>query len=264
MMYFILNNYQKLIVIAYMDLKLKYQNSFIGFSWSFIKPLLQFFVYFTVFGVFLQVDTGDGYALRLFFGVLIWTFFSEATSLGLNSFVGKASIINKINVNRLIPPIAAFLTPLFNFCINFIIFIIIYLVSYNSISDFNIFKFFIITVSFLQISILILSLNIILSFLNVFFRDIKQIWEIVLIYGVFLTPIIYKLPIPKEYETLYYCTNLLSFPLENIKYCFFNGYTPILIYDIWLWVLHSAVIVLLFVVSLVIENKLKSKISDFL
>ncbi|MDC1165450.1 ABC transporter permease [Candidatus Thioglobus sp.] len=265
MLNFIKNNKEKLWVISKMDLKLRYQNSVIGFAWSFLKPVLQFVVYYTVFGFILKVGAGIEYALQLFFGVIIWTFFAESTSIGLNSFVSKASIISKIRVDKLIPPISSFITPFFSLCINFTIFYILYMFIYDgALTQFSLSNYSIFIVSLIQISILVISLNIILSFSFVFFRDLQQIWEIVLIYGVFLTPILYKIPIPENYQVLYYTFNPLAFPLENMKIAFFSNYSTVLVGNSNIWVSHTFFLLVISYFSYRVKKRFESNIVDYL
>jgi len=261
----VLRSLELLFVISFMDLKLKYQNSILGFFWSFIKPFLQFGVYYTIFGLILKVSTGHDYPLRLFFGVLIWAWFAEATSLGLHAFIGKKSIITKIKTNKLFPPLSAFLSPTMNYCFNFIVFIVAYCAFMSEIPAnlFTLDHVAIFIVSFLSISVLIISINLILSCMNVLYRDMQPIWELILTYGVFLTPIIYQLPIPERYQILYYSINLLAFPIENLKSIFFN--TPMLFYQsIALTSSYFAVLMLLFLLACYVYRKLNNKLADFL
>ncbi len=265
MLDFIQKNKEKLIVMSFMDLKLRYQNSLIGFLWSFLKPLMQFGVYYTVFGIILNVGSGVEYALQLFFGVIVWTFFAESTSTGLNSFVSKASIVSKIRINKLVPPISSFITPFFSFCINFTIFYVLYMIAYNDVlSQISLSNYSLFVISFIQISVLIISLNTILSFLYVFFRDMQQIWEIVLVYGVFLTPILYKIPVPEQYQVLYYTVNPLAFPLENMKVAFFSDYSTVLIYNFNIWTTHTIFLLIIVYLSYRVKKKFENNIVDYL
>lgn len=262
---FVKGNKEKLIIMSAMDLKLRYQNSLIGFLWSFLKPMMQFGVYYTVFALILNLGSGYEYALQLFFGVIIWTFFAESTSIGLNSFVSKAPIISKIRVDKLVPPVSAFITALLSFCINFIIFYMFYLFIYtDALSQVSLSNYSLFMASLIQISILIISLNIILSFSYVFFRDIQQIWEIVLMYGVFLTPILYKIPIPEDYQVLYYTVNPLAFPLENMKVALFSDYSTVLIYNLNIWVAHTFFLLILIYFSYLVKRKFENNIVDYL
>lgn len=261
----LLHNLEILLVLSYMDLKVKYRGSFLGFFWSFLKPLLQFVVYYSIFGLILKIGNGHDYALQLFFGVLIWSWFSEATTLGLNAYISKKTIISKIKTNKTYPPLAAYLTPTMNYLLNLSIFFLAYLLFVSAIpahiiSLQNLIVFF---VSLAAISAFIISLNLIIANLNVMYRDIQPIWELVLTYGVFLTPIIYHLPVPKKFEMLYYSVNLLALPLLSLKSIFFANQEPI--YQHLNLVLPYCVsLMLLMLLSSYSYKKLSHRMVDFL
>ena len=250
-----------LFTISQMDLKTRYQNSKIGFLWSFLKPLLQFFAYYTVFRVFLKIDVSEDYPLRLFLGVLLWNFFVEATGNGLNSYIGKKSIVTKIKIQKEILPMSAYLTAFMNFLLTMVIFIIMFVIQKKVIviSFFSLLNF----IFFLMLySILIISINIILSTVNVLFRDLQNIWDIVLTYGVFLTPIIYTITIPKEYLKIYYFLNPLAYPIEEMKASFFG------ISGQWKAPEHlfSFILSVIFwiLIAMIVKKRLGLKVADYL
>ena len=256
-----IHNKEVLFTISQMDLKTRYQNSKIGFLWSFLKPLLQFFAYYTVFRIFLKIDVSEDYPLRLFLGVLLWNFFVEATGNGLNSYIGKKSIVTKIKINKEILPVASYLTAFMNFLLTMIIFIIMFVIQkkiiINSFFSFLNFVFFL-----LLYSVLIISINIILATVNVLFRDLQNIWDIILTYGVFLTPIIYTIAIPKEYLKIYYFLNPLAYPIEEMKASFFG------ISGTWQSLEHFISfilsVILWILIAMVIRKKLGLKVADYL
>lgn len=257
--------FELLLVLSFMDLKVKYRSSALGFFWSFLKPFLQFIIFYIIFAKILSVADGNDYALKLFFSILIWSWFSEATSLGLNAYLGKKSIISKIKTNKLYPPIAAFLTPSMNYALNLVIFFLAYLLFTRhfpahllSLQNGMVFLF-----SLFSISLLIVSLNLMLANLNVLYRDIQPIWDLVLAYGVFITPIIYRIPIPKHYETLYYSLNLLAFPLMNLKSIFFAEQAP-LYHNLTLLSCYTFSLFTLFFIAYFVYEKLHQKMVDFL
>ena len=250
-----------LFTISQMDLKTRYQNSKIGFLWSFLKPLLQFFAYYTVFRVFLKIDVSEDYPLRLFLGVLLWNFFVEATGNGLNSYIGKKSIVTKIKIQKEILPMAAYLTAFMNFLLTMVIFIIMFVIQKKVImtSFFSLLNF----IFFLMLySILIISINIILSTVNVLFRDLQNIWDIVLTYGVFLTPIIYTIAIPKAYLKIYYFVNPLAYPIEEMKASFFG------VSGVWQSPAHllSFILSVIFwvLIALIVRKRLGLMVADYL
>ncbi len=259
------NNLEILLVMSYMDLKQKYQNSALGFLWSFLKPFLQFVAYFVIFAKILHVGSGINYALKLFYGVLVWSWFSEGTSLGFISYIEKKSIVTKIKVNRMLPPLAAYTTQTMNYFLNLLIFLILYAIGMKSFPPdlFSLHNFLIFLFSMGTISLLIISLNLVLACLNVLYRDIRPIWELVLSYGIFATPVIYHIPVPERFKLVYYAINLLALPLETLKSIFFTEQEKtyqnpeiLLTYVISLSVLC--------ILSAWIYKKLNSKIIDYL
>ncbi len=260
----LIQDIQTLSIMGYMDLKLRYQNSALGFLWSFLKPLLQFTVYYIIFGKVLHVGSGNEYALRLFLGVLIWAWFSESTNNGLNTFINKKQIVTKIKINKLIPIYAAYFTSTINFLLNFMVFLIIYLIfMYTKIDGINLQKLLLFFYSFACLSISIICLNILLAVINIFFRDLQQIWEIVLMYGIFVTPVIYQLPIPKQYEVYYYSINILAMPLQNLRSVFFSSQLS-LIGNIPIMIGYHIMLAFMILLSMVVYNKYAKHVVDYL
>src|SRR5262245_63649543 len=73
-------------VVASAEFKLKYAGSALGYVWSLIKPLTLFTMLYLVFGrVFKLADISKYYPLSLLLGIVVFTFFSDATNLGMSS-----------------------------------------------------------------------------------------------------------------------------------------------------------------------------------
>lgn len=258
------HNYEVIHTIAAMDLKLKYQNSKLGFLWSFLKPLLQFCTYYMVFGVILRVSDSPDYPLRLFLGILLWVFFTEGTSMGMNAYLGKKSIITKIKTPKEILPAAAYCSAAISFFLNLMVFLIVYhIYNLNFRFVYNFKNLLVFLCSFLVLSLFILSLNMILANLNTIFRDTQTIWEIILMYGCYLTPIMYTLPIPEKFLPLYYFVNPLAIPIESIRTIFFQT-------DVFLWennrymAAYMAAIVMWLLLAWMVNGKFKNKVADYL
>src|ERR1700757_5074008 len=72
------------------DFRLRYQGSVLGYLWSLLKPLMLFAIMFVVFVHFLRFGAGlDHFAVSLLLGIVLWTFFTEATSQGMQAIVGR-------------------------------------------------------------------------------------------------------------------------------------------------------------------------------
>ena len=79
------------------DLQARYRDSFLGFLWTVIRPLIQFLMYFIVLGQFLRAAEGiDQFAIYLFSGLTLFAFFSDMVFGATGSIIGNAGLVKKI------------------------------------------------------------------------------------------------------------------------------------------------------------------------
>lgn len=172
------------------DFKLRYQGSLIGYLWSILKPVLLFGIMYMVFIRFLRLG-GDvpHFAVALLLGMVIWNFFAEATSMGMNSVVMRGDLLRKLNFSKPSIVISVVINALINLGINLIVVLIFGLFNGVSIS------WNVIFVPLLILELLILSLGVafILATIFVKYRDIGPVWEVVMQAGMYATPIIYPI-----------------------------------------------------------------------
>ena len=176
------------------DFKLRYQGSFLGVLWSVLKPLLLFAVMYTIFVKFLKFSDGTPqYPLVLLLGISLWSFFTEATSVGMNSIVGRGDILRKINFPKYIIILSAMMSSLISLVINLAVVIIIAVITMHSTHANFTDLVFIVPINLVQLFLLAFGLALFLSTLYVKFRDIGHIWEVVLQILFYAMPIIYPL-----------------------------------------------------------------------
>lgn len=104
--------------------KMRYKGSILGFFWVLLKPFFLFMILFVVFSSFsssIADITPNQYAVYLLSGLIIYTFFNEGITWGLNSIMERSSLIVKINFKREIVVISALTMSLINLFINFLI-----------------------------------------------------------------------------------------------------------------------------------------------
>lgn len=184
--------------IVLSDYKLRYQGSALGFLWSFLKPLLMFGVLLVVFSEFIRFDIPH-YPFYLLLGIIIWNFFAEATSSSSSSLLAKGGLIKKIYFPKSIIVVSAVLTAALNFFFNFFVFFIILLFK-TQIVFWEVLLFFFL---FIELFFLSLGVSFLVSSLNVRFKDVAHIWELLLQAGFWLTPVVYaKEMIPVNYQWL--------------------------------------------------------------
>ena len=162
------------------DFKLRYQGSVLGYIWSVLKPLFLFAILYVVFVYVLQMDRGvPHFAVTLLLGVVLWSFFTEATSNGLGSIVNRGDLIRKLNFPKYIIVISGTISSLINGV------------------DFTWHVLWMIPLV-LELYVFALGIAMLLSALNVKFRDTGYIWEIFLQAAFYATPIIYPLTMVME------------------------------------------------------------------
>lgn len=172
------------------DFKLRYQGSVLGYLWSLLKPLLLFAIMFVVFVHFLRFGEGiDHFAVSLLLGIVLWTFFTEATGQGMQAIVSRGDLIRKINFPKYIIVISGTISALINLTFNLLVVFVFMLIDGV---DFK-WSALLFPLNVLELYVFAVAVAFFLSAAYVKFRDIAHIWE-VLLQGVFYaTPILYPL-----------------------------------------------------------------------
>ena len=186
-----LYNYRQLIwTIAWGDFKWRYKNSILGYFWSLLEPLIMLIILYVVFSNLMRVQVAY-YQLFLLLGIIMWNFFCKATNFGLNSIVGKPSLVQKVYFPRDILVISGCITAMLQSLFESVVFIIFMIYFWVPISWNILYVPYILAMYF----ILALGAALAVSALNVYYRDIQFIWAVVLQAGFFITPILYPLSI---------------------------------------------------------------------
>lgn len=165
------------------DFKLRYQGSFLGYLWALLRPLFLFAILYIFFVEILHIGKEiEHWGIALLLGVVMWTFFSEVVSQGLKSIVNSGGIIRKINFPKYIIVVSTSLSAFINLAINLAV------VATFAVIDGVVLGWgaLLIPVFIFELYIFGLGLAFLLSAVNVKFRDVGYIWEVVsqaLFYG---------------------------------------------------------------------------------
>ncbi|MGT2934883.1 ABC transporter permease [Streptococcus castoreus] len=172
------------------DFKLRYQGSAIGYLWSILKPLMMFTIMYLVFIRFLRLGGNvPHFPVALLLANVIWSFFSEATSMGMVSIVSRGDLLRKLNFSKHIIVFSAVIGAFINFLINLLVVFIFALINGVTISAYAYLSFFL----FIELAVLAIGIALLLSTLFVYYRDLAQVWEVLLQAGMYATPIIYPI-----------------------------------------------------------------------
>jgi len=206
------------------EFQIAYRNSLLGATWTILNPLAMIVVYTMIFSQVMQTrlagnDSSFAYSIYLCAGVLTWGLFAEITSRGQNVFIEYANLIKKISFPRICLPLIVVLNASLNFAIIFGLFSI-FLVMSGHFPGWIFLSIF--PVLAVQI-IFSIGLGIILGVLNVFFRDVGQLFSILLQFWFWLTPIVYPSSVLPE--------GVRSLLVWNPMYPLVSSYQSILIYS---------------------------------
>lgn len=174
------------------DFKLRYQNSVLGYLWSLLRPLMLFGVLYIVFTKVVKVG-GDipYYPAYLLLGLVMWTFFVEATMSGMNAITGRGDLIRKVSIPKYVIVISTTMSALVNFALNMIVVVIFMILSGTPFRA----SILVAPIFIVELVIFCLAISFLLSALFVKFRDIGHIWEVILQVLFYGTPIIYAFEI---------------------------------------------------------------------
>jgi ABC-2 type transport system permease protein len=165
------------------DFKLRYQGSALGYLWALLRPLFLFAILYVFFVYILGIGKEiNNWGVALLLGIVMWNFFSEVVKQGLKSITSSGGIIRKINFPKYIIVVSTSLSAFINLSINLIVVVIFASISGVEPSWYML----LIPLFIFQLYIFALGLAFLLSAVNVKFRDIDYIWEIVsqaLFYG---------------------------------------------------------------------------------
>lgn len=199
------------------DFKVRYQGSALGYLWSLLKPLFMFAIIYVVFtNVFLLGKDVPHYPVYLLLGIVLWTFFTEATSIGLNSIVSSGDIIRKISIPRYLIVVASSVSALINLGLNLIV--VLVLALFNGV-EFR-WEWLLLLALILEVFALAQATAFFLAALQVRFRDTGYIWEVFLQAGFYATPIIYPMTlVPAQFQSLV-LINPMAQVIQDARYLF--------------------------------------------
>jgi len=178
------------------ELKVKYRGSTLGFFWSLLNPILTMLVYSFVFSIVLRAGIKE-FAIFLICALLPFNFLSNSVNYGASSIIGNSNLVNKIYFPREIIPLSIIFANLVNFFFELIaLFIVMAVMGYK----FYIFLYLLPIVIFIQF-FLVVGMTLLVSALNVFFRDLQHLITIIMMVWFFGTPIIYPLSmVPERFQ----------------------------------------------------------------
>lgn len=172
------------------DFKLRYQGSLLGYLWALLRPLLMFAILYVVFAKLLRFGSDiPHYPVYLLCGTTMWSFFTECTSQGIQAIVNRGDLLRKISFPKYIVVVSATLTAVINMLINLVVVIIFALIN-GVTPDWS---WLLVIPAIIELYLLSLGIAFLLGSINVKYRDITSIWDVLIQALFYAVPIIYPI-----------------------------------------------------------------------
>jgi lipopolysaccharide transport system permease protein len=177
-----------LVLLVQRDIKMKYRRSFLGYLWSILTPLLSMMVMAIVFTKMFKRSITN-YPLYLICGNILFSFMRESTTQAMHSVIGSAALLKKTYVPKYIFTLSKVTSCMVNFVLSLGALLIVMLATGEPFRWMNL----LIIVPIVELYLFCVGLGLLLAASTVFFRDIKNIWSVVTLAWMYLTPIFYFL-----------------------------------------------------------------------
>jgi lipopolysaccharide transport system permease protein len=203
------------------ELKTRYRGSVLGFLWTLLNPLFMMLVYTLVFSVYMRVPTKN-YALFVFSGLLPWVWISSCLMQSTVAVLRDGHLLKKVSFPAQIMPLVTVAATSINFLLSLPLYFAFALFFRLPLG----WPLLLLPVLFLTTFLMLYGLGLLLSALNVRYRDVEHLTGNLLTLLFFLTPILYAEDwVPEKYRFL-----TVGNPLAAVVGCFrdvlFNNRPP--------------------------------------
>ena len=240
------------------DFKRKYKRSVLGVVWSLLYPILMMTVMAIVFSHMFKFKVdGTNYLVYLMTGIIMWSYFSEASNSAMASIDENFALITKVYIPKYIFPLAKCLFVGINFVLTLIPWFGLILLTQFGLGEFpasiNIY-YLLLPYIFICFLLFTIGVSLFLSCVSVFLRDVFYIYGIVLTIWNYFTPVFYSLDIlPEGLKTIFKL---------NPLYQMINPVRSIVLYGQAPSVINLIVIGLIGVITLLIGSTIFKKNQD--
>lgn len=217
-----IQRYHELIwALALKELRVRYKRSVLGFIWALLNPLLMMLVMTVVFGSLLRFSLPH-YSIFLLSMLLPWTFFSQSLAYSVESIVGNGELLKKVRVARLVFPVAALISNIINFFFSVIPLLLLIVAMRFPIH----WTWVYLPIPMLGLFLFTLGAAFFFATLNVFYRDVSHIVQVILQVWFYVSPVIYSLDyVPQRYRWLFRLNPLL-YMLNGFRLSIYYGLLP--------------------------------------
>lgn len=192
--FLLLKRYQYLLAqLVSRDFKIKYKRSVLGVLWSVLHPLFMMMIMTIVFQNLFKMTTSGtmNYPVYIISGVVLFNFFTESTNFAMVSITGNFSLITKVKIPKAIFPISKTISSCVNLFFSLIALYTVIFVTGETVTWHHIWLIY----DLFCLLLFAMGIGFVLAALNVFFRDMEYLYNLLTLAWTYMTPLFYDISI---------------------------------------------------------------------
>jgi homopolymeric O-antigen transport system permease protein len=171
------------------DLLLRYKQTVMGLGWAVFMPLVNTLIFSVIFTRVAVIDVGHPYPVYAFCGLVAWNFFASALRFSVTSLTSNPSLVTKVYFPREIFPFSAVLVSLVDFTVSLLV-LAAMMWYYGANPGWYVLM---VPVVVVVLAIFTAAMSLLLAMGNLFYRDVKYLFEIVIAVWMFATSVVYPI-----------------------------------------------------------------------
>ena len=205
------------------DIRVRYKQAMLGIGWAVFQPLAGVVVFTIVFRRLAHIESdGLPYPVFAYVGLIVWTYTSGAVTRATQSLVSNANLVTKVYFPRLVIPLAAVFPGLLDLAVSLPVLVV--LCAIYDVGP----GWAVLTLPLWVVAAMIVAfaVGLLLSALNVRYRDVNQAITLIVSLWLFLSPVAYPVSaVPAAWLPLY-AVNPMSGVIEGFRWCLLGGPAP--------------------------------------
>ncbi|MEY2432670.1 MAG: lipopolysaccharide transport system permease protein [Acidimicrobiaceae bacterium] len=178
-----------MLLLAWRDIKVRYKQTALGAAWAILQPLLTMIVFTLIFGRLGGIPSDNvPYALFSLAGLVAWTFFANGLLLGGTSLVTDVTLVTKVYFPRIFIPFAMMVAGLVDLAIALVVLLAMVFVYGRTPSP----RIVLLPLLIVMLIVSTLGITLLLSALNVRYRDVRYVIPFMTQLWLFATPVAYS------------------------------------------------------------------------
>jgi len=245
-------------ILAWRDVAVRYKQTVIGVAWSVIRPLLTMIIFTIIFGKLAKLPSdGVPYAILVFSAMLPWQFFANSLSESSNSLIANSNLLTKVYFPRMIMPTSTVIVSLVDFFISLVILALL-MIYYGFLPPLWIFTLPLFLLLAFTAS---LGIGLLLSALNVKFRDFRYVIPFIVQLGLYVSPVGFSSSVIPENWRLLYSLNPMVGVIDGFRWAIIGGKSELYFPGI---VLSLTVSVILLLIGITYFRRMEKQFADII